>query len=111
MTTKQANELSSGWLLNRFSLKYGYAAFMDTRDYLADQLFIKHQVPVKFMEEYAKPDSKYLMIFCRFPKRKEDAFCAALNELPNKMILLGNTDYQEQWDQLNNRKMQQKGEN
>ena len=110
MATKQRKELNCGWLLDQFSFKYGYAVFMDTSDYLADQLFIKHQVPVKFMDEYEKPDSKYLMVFCRFPKRMKDAFCEALNELPNKMLLMGNTDYQEKWEELDNWRMQLKGD-
>ena len=39
--------------LERFSLRNFYYAFLDTSDYLADGLFIKHQVTVKFLQEYA----------------------------------------------------------
>ena len=34
--------------LNRFSLFNAYFAFLDTEDYLADGLFIKHQLRVYF---------------------------------------------------------------
>ena len=45
-----ANELTCGWYLEKFSLLYDYYAFFDTKDYLADSLFIKHKVHVHFME-------------------------------------------------------------
>ena len=79
--------------LERFSLRHKYFAFLDTGEYLADGLFIKHQVAVKFMQEYVRGDSPYLMIFCRIKKQDEGAFLEALRELPNKMLLCGYPDY------------------
>ncbi len=40
--------------IDRLSLFYNYFAFLDTDAYLADQLFIKHQVRVHFCEEYVR---------------------------------------------------------
>lgn len=40
--------------IDRFSLRFAHYAFLDTDAYLADQLFIKHQVWVCFREEYGK---------------------------------------------------------
>ena len=68
--------------LERFSLRYLFYAFLDTGDYLADGLFIQHQVTVKFLQEYGHDDSPYLVIFCRIRKRDEAAFLDALEELP-----------------------------
>lgn len=79
--------------IERFSLVYAYFAFLDTDAYLADQLFIKHQVRVHFREEYMRDDSPYRVIFCRVRKRDRARFLAALEELPKKMLLLGYTDY------------------
>jgi hypothetical protein len=79
--------------LERFSLRNFYYAFLDTSDYLADGLFIKHQVTVKFLQEYGHDDSPYLVIFCRIRKRDESAFLDALKELPNKMLICGHPDY------------------
>lgn len=89
MQAEKKNHLS----LERFSLRYKYFTFLDAGEYLADGLFIKHQVTVKFMQEYARDDSPYLMIFCRIKKRDEGAFLAALGELSNKMLLCGYPDY------------------
>ena len=79
--------------IDRFSLRFAHYAFLDTDAYLADQLFIKHQVWVCFREEYVRNGSPYRVIFCRVRKRDEERFLSALEELPNKMMLLGYTDY------------------
>ena len=81
--------------IDRLSLRYAYYAFLDTDAYLADQLFIKHQVRVRFGEEYVRNDSPYRVIFCQVRKRDRIRFLAAMEELPNKMLLLGHTDYLE----------------
>ena len=79
--------------IDRLSLFYSYFVFLDTDAYLADQLFIKHQVRVHFHEEYVRGDSPYRAIFCHVRKRDRERFQAALEELPKKMMLLGYIDY------------------
>ena len=39
------------WDLGRFLLIYQRFVFLDTEDYLADQLFIRHRVRVRFGDE------------------------------------------------------------
>ena len=80
-------------MLNRFSLFNTYFAFLDTENYLADGLFIKHQVRVYFGDEFVKPDFPYRIIFCHVRKWDKERFHAAMRELPNKMLLCGNVDY------------------
>ena len=87
------DEIKNYLTLERFSLRYYYYAFLDTGDYLADNLFINHQVTVKFLQEYGHDDSPYLVIFCRIRKRNEKAFLDAVKELPNKMLICGHPDY------------------
>ena len=77
-------------LLHKFSLFNTYFAFLDTEDYLADGLFIKHQVRVYFGDEFVNPDIPYRIIFCHVRKWDKERFCAAMRELPNKMLLCGN---------------------
>ena len=87
------NELSCGWHFEQFSFLYDYYVFIDTRDYLADQLFIRHKVRVRFKEEFGHPNTEYIFIFCKCRKRDSERFRAALAELPNKMLLMGHRDY------------------
>ncbi|MPL97273.1 hypothetical protein SDC9_43462 [bioreactor metagenome] len=86
-------ELKNYLRLERFSLCHRFYAFLDSSDYLADQLFIKHKVRVKFLQEYQKDGFDLRTIFCRIHKRDEGAFLDALNELSNKMMLCGHVDY------------------
>ena len=80
-------------LLHKFSLFNTYFAFLDTEDYLANGLFIKHQVRVYFGDEFVNPDIPYRIIFCHVRKWDKERFCAAMSELPDKMLLCGNVDY------------------
>lgn len=48
------------WKLQKFSIFYTYYAFIDSQDYLADQLFVKHKVKVDFGKEYCHKGSNYL---------------------------------------------------
>lgn len=79
--------------ISKFSLLNAYFIFVDTNEYLADGLFIKHQVRVHFGPEFSKPDSQYRIITCHVRKRDIHKFHAALQELQSKMIFLGYTDY------------------
>ena len=81
--------------MDRFSFINVYFAFLDTEDYLADGLFIKHEVRVYFGDEFVKPGIPYRIIFCHVRKWDEERFHAAMGELPNKMLLCGNVDYLE----------------
>lgn len=81
------------WTIEKFSFFHNYFAIIDTADYLADQLFIKHQVRVGFGPEFVCPDAPYRVIMCKCRKRDVDAFLAAIRELPNKMLLCGHPDY------------------
>lgn len=90
--SREYNE-SCCWTIEKFSFFHNYFAIIDTADYLADQLFIKHQVRVGFGPEFVCPDAPYRVIMCKCRKRDVDAFLAAIRELPNKMLLCGHPDY------------------
>ena len=58
------------WTIEKFSFFHNYFAIIDTADYLADQLFIKHQVRVGFGPEFVCPDAPYRVIMCKCRKRE-----------------------------------------
>ena len=62
-------------------------------NYVADSLFYKREIPVWFKDELAKDEDKYRVIFCKIRKKDKEKFEEALEELPNKMELLGHLDY------------------
>ena len=65
--------------LNRFSLLYDHYAIIDVPEYYADQLFIRHQVTVRFGKEFQHPDQPYVVIFCKVRKRDRNRFLSALH--------------------------------
>ena len=87
------------WTIRKLSilaLFYDYFVFFDTKPYLADQLFIRHEVRVWFDQEYAKEDSPYLAIFCHVRKKDVPKFLAALEDLKKSMIICGHSHYEEE---------------
>ena len=76
--------------LSILSVPYMY---IDHRDYLTDTLFKQNHIHMRFKEEFAHKNSSYCIIFCRVRKRDTTKFEAALDQLTNKMLLLGYTDY------------------
>lgn len=90
--------------MEKFSFRYAYYAFIDLPEYLADGLFVRHKVRVSFGSEFSHPGEQYRMITCKVKKRDLPRFLEALEELPNKMLLCGHTDYIDYcnalWDKL-----------
>ena len=82
------------WKMEKFSLRYAYFTYFDTTPYLADQLFIKHQVSVWFDKEFERPGSPYIVIFCHVRKRDVAKFLAALEDLKKSMMVCGHPKYQ-----------------
>lgn len=86
--------------LKKFSLRYVYYCIIDVDEYLADELFIRHKVQVKFEHEYIKHGTNYLCIFCKIRKKDKLKFLQALEELKSKILLFGYSDYQKFCDEL-----------
>ena len=96
---EHAVNCTCGWKLERASLLYAHYIFVDTEEYLADGLFIRHKVTVHFGKKFGKwEDPQYRLILCKVRKRDEARFLAALQELPAKMLLCGYTDYPDACD-------------
>lgn len=75
-----------GWL----NARYGY---VDTVDHMADSVFYRRQIPVKFGDEFVKDNEKYIFVMCKVKRKHIEEFEKALSEISNKMNLTGNTDY------------------
>lgn len=84
----------------RFRIKYAYVDVNRDCDYLADALFFKREIPVYFKDEMVRAGDKYRVIFCSIKKKYQKKFEEALNELRNKMVICGFTDYDEYCENL-----------
>lgn len=81
--------------INRYSLRHDYYCYADMPKYKADLIFVKNRIRVTFLKEYEKENEKYILIMCRVKKKDSETFISCMEELKNKMILLGYTDYPE----------------
>lgn len=68
--------------------------YVDTEDYLADQLFIYEKVRIKFKSEYGKNESKYIFIFASCKARDWLRVKKALSKLSIRMFIFGYRDYE-----------------
>lgn len=91
------NEKSAGrtyvCLGGGFFLRYMYFDLNEGEGYVADSLFYKRKIRVKFKDEMIRDGDKYRAIFCRIRKKDKAAFEEALEEIGTKMSLLGHNDY------------------
>ncbi len=55
---------------------------------------MRNRVRIKPKVIVRKKDSKYLVVFCTVRRKDAERFIRAMEELKNKMLLIGNTDYE-----------------
>ena len=94
----------------RFRLLYMYIDLNVDENYVADSLFYKRDIPVKFKDEWSKDEDKYRVIFCKVRKKYKAKFEEALEELKNKMALLGHIDYEDYCNDLFNQMKEAKND-
>lgn len=85
-----------GWLRKQ----YLYIDLHVNENFVADSLFYRRKIPVKFGDEMAKNGEKYRVIFCKVAKKYAKSFEEALDELITKMSLLGHNDYEDYCEKL-----------
>lgn len=74
--------------------KYKQYMYVDCKNYLADDLFIKNKIIVKFEGDFIKDDSDYIFVYCKIKKEDQNKFIKTLGELKNKMLIMGYSDYE-----------------
>lgn len=101
------------WKIRKFSIRslfFDYYMFFDTMPYLADRLFIRHEVKVWFDMDMEKPGSPYLVIFCHVRKKDTPKFLEALEDLKKSMLLCGHPYYEREVSAIMDEMEKVKGE-
>lgn len=68
--------------------------FFDDMNYSSISLLNRNKVKVKIKTAAQKEDWKYQIVFCDVRRKDVEKFIRAMEELKNKMLLIGNTDYE-----------------
>lgn len=71
-----------------------YFVFFDDRNHSAASLFNRYQVPIRIKCAWNTKDGEFKAIFCRVRRKDVPNFKKAMKDLKNKMLLLGNLDYE-----------------
>ena len=74
--------------------RYKQYMYVDCKNYLADDLFIKNKITVKFEGDFKKDNADYIFVYCKVKKKDHDKFIKTLGELKNKMLIMGHSDYE-----------------
>ena len=85
------------WEIKTGELSYLY---LDTKDYLANSLFYKRNIPVKVVDNFINKKEKYIFLLCRVKSKYEKQVEEALEELKKKMSLCGYLDYEEKCKEI-----------
>lgn len=88
------------WKMSNVSIFTVPYAYVDHSSYLADSLLVQRKVRIKYEKEMVKENSSYCIIFCKVWKRDVQKFEEALEELKDKMLLLGYRTYSEECKEI-----------
>lgn len=77
-----------------FGYGYMYVDAYINDHYVADSIFIRNRIPIKFEETFESPDSDYCICFCKVKKAYKEEMEKSFQELKTKMALLGFLDYE-----------------
>lgn len=86
--------MNISWLYDLMPFYWMSTLYIDVPEHLADSLFEKHGVKVKFEGDYRKPGEEFIFVTCWIRKRDIEAYQRALEELGRKMILCGHPGYE-----------------
>jgi hypothetical protein len=80
-------------LKKKWYSRYNEFVYIDVDDHLADDIFVKNKIPVKFRGDYKHDDKKYVLVYCKVKPKYIDEFLNSLGELKNEMFHNGFADY------------------
>ncbi len=69
-------------------------AFFDDENQSARSLFCRHRVRIRVRGAWKIKEEKYRLIVCDVRRKDVPKFVVAMEELKNKMWLIGNADYE-----------------
>ena len=85
------NYLETGRIMAGFFRRF---VFVDDLNCSSVSLLYRNKVRIKPRKVAKNDDEKYQLVFCDVRKKDVPMFILAMEELRNKMLLIGNLDYE-----------------
>lgn len=79
--------------LRKASRRYVYYIYLDHADNMADSLFYREHITVRFKGDFMKEGCDWKYVAVKVRKADEQTFLKALKELPNKLLIAGYDGY------------------
>ena len=79
--------------IEKKSMLFNYYAYVDTEEFLADDIFMKENMKVCREKVGKQEDSEYVVVICKVLKTDKDKFRMVMKDLYYKMIVLGHTKH------------------
>ena len=73
---------------------YRHMVFLDDWNHAAASLLFRNRIRYKIREIWKRDGEKYQIVLCDIRRKDISKFSIAMEELKNKMLLIGNTDYE-----------------
>ena len=74
--------------------------YLDTDEFLARSLFVRHMIRVKVEGVMTRENEEYRLVALKVLKKDEALFLQAMEELKGKMLLFGHRDYESHGGEL-----------
>ena len=81
---------------------YFYIDILQDDVYIADKIFVANNLKVKFIKDFRAKDINIFGHIVKINKKDNDLFIKSMEELNNKIILLGYNDYENDCTKLIN---------
>lgn len=89
------------WRLDDKSLFRVAYAYVDSCNYVADELFRQEKIWVRYNGEMVREGYRYCVVFCKVLKKDAGRFEETLMRLKNKLLLQGDAGYLEACEEIN----------
>lgn len=74
--------------------------YLDTEDFLAKSLLVRHMIRVRVEHVMGRENEKYKLVALKVLKKDEPLFLQAMEELKGKMLLFDHRDYESRGGRL-----------
>ena len=70
-----------------------YYMYLDSTECVADRIFVNNKIKVKFIQDFKRSNTKYIIVLCKVNKKQCKDFESVMEKLKNNLLLCGHNDY------------------
>lgn len=79
--------------IKRFSFRYRYFAYLDLLEYVADGIFRRMGVDLRFVRTYSNSEGVWAVVMVKVRKEHVEMFMEAMEEMAKSILIRGHAEY------------------